>query len=967
MSLPYEPAAIPSNEAERILALRNYEILDTPNQAVFDDYTWLASHICQTPIALISLVDHQRQWFKSRVGLKAQETSRDTSFCAHAILQNQVFEIPDTLEDKRFKHNPLVEGDPFIRFYAGAPLTSAEGYHIGTLCVIDQKPKQLSEEQKNALQRLSRQVIQQMEVQQLLKERRREEALMGHISEVLTALAAGNIPPDLLQDLTQKMGEILPDIFLAVHFRDHLGQDHMKGYGTPYHSLSFYEKQIAHFIETYTPNKAPNRIRYEPAYSPVLLHIGENIVGGISLAATSQRHLEKSERFLKPLLNSISSLLMSYRKALSQQQTYQNQRLQLQALQSLNDIASLPELDLKAQIQKSLILGCQYFDVELGLIVENTPQKKVFAAYTQTEIALDPEAASLPPECLNIPQDFTPYFSPIKEGLHLAVPLEIDNQVLGALHFLCPPTTPHALTDTDTEFLRLFSRWIASTWSRYIHQQQGQKNEELLEKAGKIAQVGGWEVDLKTGTPIWSAQTRAIHEVPDDFVPDMDTAINFYTPESRPVIKALIEDAIEKGSTWDVEMPLVTAKNKLIWVRSAGETIVENGKTVRLFGVFQDITRRKNNERIKEAFISTMNHELRTPLTSIAGALSMLRNPKIPSTPETTQKLFDIATKNTARLTELINDLLDIEKIAAGAMRFQPRILEATQLIEEAIHQLSPFAAEYNSSYQFKIPEGTQHYIQVDPLRFNQVLNNLLSNAAKFSPHHSTITITLSQHKQGAKSEICITVNNPGPGIPEKFHEQVFKRFMQVDNTDSRSQGGTGLGLAISKELTEAMGGTISFTSNAENTRFSIHFPEVNAPESYTTHRLTQGKHPQYKTRILFIEDDTDLAQVVSEQCQDLAHFSFASTLQDAQQHLKESVYDLILLDLMLPDGSGFKLLPEIRRLNPSPEVVVLSAIELNTAQRSLVNEALVKSRFTPEAFVTWLHDKLAQHQEKGN
>lgn len=966
MTLPYEPAAIPSNEAERILALRNYEILDTPSQAVFDDYTWLASHICQTPVALISLVDHQRQWFKSRVGLTAQETSRDSSFCAHAILQNQVFEIPDTLEDRRFRENPLVKGEPFIRFYAGAPLTSAEGYHIGTLCVIDQKPHKLSDEQKKALQRLSRQVIQQMEVQQLLKERRREEALMGHISEVLTQLAAGNIPTDLLQNLTQKMGEILPDIFVAVHFRDHLGQDQMQGHGTPQHSVDFYKRQIAHFIETYTPHKVLSRIRYEPAYSPILLHIGENIVGGISLASTNQRRLEKSERFLQPLLSSISSLLMSYRKALSQQQTYQNQRLQLQALQSLNDIASLPELDLKAQIQKSLILGCQYFDVTLGVIIENTPQKKIFAAYTQSQKDLPLALDALPPETFTIPETFSPYFSTTAEGLHLALPLEIDEQILGALHFLCPPTTSISLGDTDAEFLRLFARWIASTWSRYIHQQQGKKNEELLEKAGKIAQVGGWEVDLKAGVPIWSAQTRALHEVPEDFVPDMETAINFYTPENRPVIKALIEDAIEKGSTWDVEMPLITAKNNLIWVRSAGETIVENGKTVRLFGVFQDITRRKENERIKEAFISTMNHELRTPLTSIAGALSMLRNPKIPATPDTTQKLFDIATKNTARLTELINDLLDIEKIAAGAMRFQTRVLAITPLIEEAIQQLSPFAAEYNSRYQFK-PQRTPHYLLVDPLRFNQVLNNLLSNAAKFSPPHSTITLNLTQEKDKEQNWLCITVCNPGPGIPEQFHDQVFNRFMQVDDTDSRSQGGTGLGLAISKELTEAMGGTIAFTSNTERTCFSLRFPEVQAPETYTTTALAQAREPRYKTRILFIEDDSDLAQVVSEQCQELAHFAFAGTLQEARQSLKENVYDLLLLDLILPDGSGFKLLPEIKRLNPPPEVVVLSAIELNAAQRSLVNEALVKSRFTPEAFVAWLHDKLAQDQKKGD
>lgn len=961
MSLSYEPAETPINEAERILALRNYEILDTHSQEMFDDYTWLASHICQTPISLISLVDSHRQWFKSHLGLNVRETGRDSSFCAHAILQNQVFEVPDALEDPRFRHNPLVEGDPFIRFYAGAPLVSAEGYHIGTLCVIDREPRKLSPEQKSALQRLSCQVIQHMEVQQILKERRREEALMAHISAVLTQLASGHIPPHLLRDLTQKMGEILPDVFVALHFRNPLGQDQMESHGTPFHSLSFYEKQISHFLETYTAQKNPHRIRYQPAYIPIPLHIGDHVVGGISLAAVSQRQLEKSERFLQPLLGSLSSLLMSYQKAFSQRQTYQNQHLQLQALQSLNDIAALPELDLKEQIQKALILGCQYFHVQWGFIVDNSAQHKVFAHYTP-EITVQAQHTL---KHLTIPQDFSPHFAQSEEGYHLAVPLEIDHQVLGALHFVRPPNSEQALTDTDIEFLRLFARWIASTWSRHIHQEQGKKNEDLLEKAGKIAQVGGWEIDLKSGQPIWSAQTRAIHEVPEDFVPSAETALNFYTPENRPVMKALVEDAIAHGKTWDVEMPLITAKNNLIWVRSAGETVVKEGKTVRLFGVFQNITRRKQHERIKEAFISTMNHELRTPLTSIAGALSMLHNAKIPQSPETTHKLLDIATKNTARLTELINDLLDIEKIAAGAMHFQLRTLEINTLIEEAVHQLSPFAATYNSRYQVNLLTHP-HYIHVDPLRFNQIMSNLLSNAAKFSPHQSTITITLTQEHLENQNRLCISVSNPGPGIPQAFHEHVFKRFMQVDNTDSRAQGGTGLGLAISKELTEAMGGTIHFTSQTQNTCFYVHFPETQSPENTEPLHRSTTHSPRYKTRILFIEDDADLAQVVSEQCQRLAHFSFARTRQEAQQSLKDAVYDLVLLDLILPDGSGFQLLPTIKALNPTPEVVVLSATELNSAQQSLVDEALVKARFTPEVFVKWLHDKLAT-QQKGD
>ena len=175
-----EPPKFPPDEAQRLLVLEGLAVLDTPPEQQFDDIVRIAAQICRAPIALISLVDSQRQWFKARYGIDAAETGRDVSFCGHAINQRELFEVPDSSKDARFADNPLVVGPPHVRFYAGYPLVTGSDQAIGTLCVIDHEPRELSDEQREALGALACQAIRNFESRRIIPLVHKFESFLDH-------------------------------------------------------------------------------------------------------------------------------------------------------------------------------------------------------------------------------------------------------------------------------------------------------------------------------------------------------------------------------------------------------------------------------------------------------------------------------------------------------------------------------------------------------------------------------------------------------------------------------------------------------------------------------------------------------------------------------------------------------------------------------------------------------------------
>lgn len=241
-----------------------------------------------------------------------------------------------------------------------------------------------------------------------------------------------------------------------------------------------------------------------------------------------------------------------------------------------------------------------------------------------------------------------------------------------------------------------------------------------------------------------------------------------------------------------------------------------------------DISERIKLEKLKSEFVSTVSHELRTPITSIHAALALITRGKLIELSGDVEKLLQIAYKNSQRLGLLINDLLDMEKLLAGKMVFDLQIHAVDQLLEQSLKDNQQYAANLGVKYQLTNNLGSAHF-RVDSLRFAQVMSNLLSNAAKFSPAGETVEIVLSMDKD----MIRIEVKDKGPGIASEFRNRIFQKFSQADGSDTRQKGGTGLGLAIVKELVDRMDGSVGFESEInKGSNFYTLWKPVSRPEA---------------------------------------------------------------------------------------------------------------------------------------
>jgi len=663
-------APLAPNEAKRLEALRNYAVLDTPAELAFDDLARLAALFCQTPIALVVLVDETRQWFKAKVGVEVAGTARDIAFCAHTILNNrEVMEVRDAMLDPRFSDNPLVTSNPHIRFYAGVPLVMQEGYALGTLCVIDRKPKALSAEQLSALSALGRQAIAILEwrrhagelATQVAENQRIGALMQQHFDE----LSASKQETDRLWALGERSRRAL----LSVLEDEKQAGKNLRASEELKHSVL--NSMLAHIAvldrdgEIVAINDAWEQFTHEnnvsaaftqrglesklPKNSPTLLQrtgVGANYLEGCreSRGENSSEAMQAHDGLKRVLRGEQNSFSLEYPC-----DSESNKRWFLMtatALKTKDGGAVVAHLDISAHKRAEALLKVD--NQILQMIASGAQLPEVLAA-----IAKSVESAAHNALCSVLLLD--------EDGIHLrhgagpSLPEDynqaVDGAAIGANVGSCGTAAYLKKTVIVADIAR-DSRWanyrelalqhglkacwstpikdaserVLGTFAVYYREPRSphpfdfkliesatnqakivierkraetalRRSNLLLEASQATAKLGGWELDLGTHELFWTAETYRLHDTTqEEFNPTVDAGVGYFLPESRRIISAALQAAIERGEGYDLELETLTTKGRRIDVRTTCAVTLHAGRPAKLTGIFQDITERKRAE-----------------------------------------------------------------------------------------------------------------------------------------------------------------------------------------------------------------------------------------------------------------------------------------------------------------------------------------------------------------------------------
>jgi PAS domain S-box-containing protein len=477
---------------------------------------------------------------------------------------------------------------------------------------------------------------------------------------------------------------------------------------------------------------------------------------------------------------------------------------------------------------------------------------------------------------------------------------------------------------------------IAFAVARTRAESRARRSEARLRFALDAARMGTWDWDLASNRVQWSENLERIHGLPpgtfDGSFASYEREIH---PEDRGRVLASARRALEEGVAHDVEYRIVAPDGTVRWVEGKGRVEYADGRPVSMSGVCMDVTRRKHAElerldaaheaaRLKDEFLAVLSHELRTPLNAVLGWVHILQSGKL--SPGLFKEAVEIIARNARLQAQLIEDILDVSRIAAGKLELERQPLLVGAIVEAAVNAVRPEAQKRGIELATSIAEDVPP-VEGEAKRLQQVLGNLLSNALKFTAEGGRIDVSC----QAAGGEVLITVRDSGIGIEAGFLASVFEPFRQADSRTTRRHGGLGLGLAIARHLVEQHGGSIQVASEGagRGATFTVRLPAATAapPAVEPAARRRRAERTLSGLRVMVVDDDADARELVATLVRDSGAQALAAESADAAlQALGRESVDVLVADIAMPEVDGYELVRRAKAARPELVAVALTA-----------------------------------------
>ena len=907
---------LPDNEKARLAVLKDYEIMDSEAEAKFDRITELASIICKVPISLISLIDENRQWFKSKIGLHTKETPRALSFCQHAILDDKYFEIKDATKDVRFEQNELVTGDPKIRFYGGYPLIDPNGYALGTLCVIDRSVNQLDKEQQRALELLAEEATALIVEHRKKKELDNFEKLFDISIDLICIVGTDGFFKKVNPVFAQLLGWNVEDLktrslFALVHPED----------------LKLTKREILKLSRGANTISIEHRVLTKDGDYKILQWVAtqepntQNVFG-VARDVTEERQNEQE-------------LLMKEERL----------RIFFENSQGLMCTHDLEGNFLSVNYAGAAMLGYSTREILSFSLYDITPvQRHPNVTEYLNQIK---ETGAAEGQMLTCHKDGSPRIWMFKNVLEVSP--DGTSYVIGNAIDISERHRLERDLDHTKQFL-----------------------DDVLHAASEVSIIATDEYGLitvfNTGAEKmlgYEAQDMIGKETPykihrPEEVAERGRQLSAQLGKEVTGLSIFIKNAVRDGSEtreWDYVRKDGTTRRASVAV-----TPIKNklGKVTGYLGIALDITS-LNNQReelkiakvkaeeanvAKSEFLANMSHEIRTPLNGVIGFTDLLLKTNLN---ETQQQYLSIVNQSANALLGIINDILDFSKIEAGKLELSIEKSDLYEMSAQATDIITYQIQTKGLEMLLNIPYDLPRFIWTDSVRLKQILINLLSNASKFTEKGE---IELKIEVTAVVDSIThfrFSVRDTGIGIKPDKQQKIFEAFSQEDGTTTKKYGGTGLGLTISNKLLGLMGSKLELVSapgKGSTFYFDLQLPAEQG-------EAIEWKDIDHIKRVLVV-DDNENNRIILNQMLLLKQIRCdeAKNGFEALQYLAKGVeYDAIIMDYHMPYMDGLETIRKIRANfemeGKQQQIILLHSSSDDEVLQTACNELNVVHRMT--------------------